>query len=80
MLWPLFGVSNQMLAAIALLLVMTVLFKMGRGRYAWVVAMPVVFVLISTLYAGIQKVLPANGEKIHDSVSHVDFVQNTNLY
>ena len=77
-LWPLFGVSNQMLAAIALLLVMTVLFKMGRGRYAWVVAMPVVFVLISTLYAGIQKVLPANGEKIHDSVSHVAFVQNTN--
>ena len=77
-LWPLFGVSNQMLAAMALLLVMAILFKMGRGRYAWVVAMPVTFVLIATLYAGVQKVLPANGEKIHDAVSHVAFVQNTN--
>ena len=76
-LWPLFGVSNQMLAAMALLLVMAVLFKMGRGRHAWVVAAPVVFVLVVTLYGGLQKVLPANGEKIHDAVSHVAFVQNT---
>ena len=76
-LWPLFGVSNQMLAAMALLLVMAVLFKMGRGRYAWVVAAPVVFVLVVTLYGGLQKVLPANGERIHDAVSHVAFVQNT---
>lgn len=77
-LWPLFGVSNQMLAAMALLLVMAILFKMGRGRYSWVIALPVAFVLTATLYAGIQKVLPANGEKIHDAVSHVAFVQNTN--
>ena len=77
-LWPLFGVSNQMLAVMALLLVMAILFKMGRGRYSWVIALPVAFVLTATLYAGIQKVLPANGEKIHDAVSHVAFVQNTN--
>lgn len=76
-LWPLFGVSNQMLAVMALLLVMAILFKMGRGRYAWVVAMPAMFTLIATFYAGMQKVLPANGEKIHDAVSHVAFVQNT---
>lgn len=77
-LWPLFGVSNQMLAAMALLLVMSILFKMGRGRYSWVVALPVCFVLVATLYAGLQKVLPANGDKIRDSVSHVAFLQNTN--
>ncbi|STQ87032.1 carbon starvation protein A [Helicobacter muridarum] len=76
-LWPLFGVSNQMLAGMALLLVMAILFKMGKGKYAWVVALPACFVLCATLYAGIQKVLPANGERIHDSVSHVAFVQNT---
>ncbi|RDU69818.1 carbon starvation protein A [Helicobacter aurati] len=78
-LWPLFGVSNQMLAGMALLLVMAILFKMGKGRYAWVVALPASFVLCATLYAGIQKVLPANGEKKHDAVSHVAFVQNANI-
>ncbi|RDU67559.1 carbon starvation protein A [Helicobacter didelphidarum] len=76
-LWPLFGVSNQMLAVIALLLVMAILFKMGRGKYAWVVALPATFVMIATIYAGTQKVLPANGERVHDAVSHVAFVQNT---
>src|SRR5208283_3131981 len=35
-LWPLFGTANQMLAAIALILCTTVLFKMKRQRYAWV--------------------------------------------
>ena len=76
-LWPLFGVSNQMLAVMALLLVMAILFKMGKGRYAWVVAAPATFVLIATMYAGYQKILPANGERVHDAVSHVAFVQNT---
>lgn len=75
-LWPLFGVSNQMLAVMALLLVMAILFKMGKGRYAWVVAAPASFVLIATLYAGVQKILPANGNRVHDSVSHVAFIQN----
>ncbi|MDY5616120.1 MAG: carbon starvation CstA family protein [Helicobacter sp.] len=70
-LWTLFGVSNQMLAGMALLLVIAVLFKMGRGKQAWVAIIPAVWVLVSTLYAGILKLLPANGEKIHDSVSHI---------
>ncbi|MBH9710818.1 carbon starvation CstA family protein, partial [Burkholderia contaminans] len=35
-LWPLFGIANQMLAAIALTLGTVVLFKMKRDRYAWV--------------------------------------------
>lgn len=70
-LWTLFGVSNQMLAGMALLLVVTVLFKMGRAKQAWVVILPAAWVLISTLYAGILKLLPANGERIHDAVSHI---------
>lgn len=70
-LWTLFGVSNQMLAGIALLTVITILFKMGKAKQAWVVILPAVWVLFSTLYAGVCKLLPANGEKIHDAVSHI---------
>ena len=39
-LWPLFGISNQMLAGIALILCTVVLFKMKRERYAWVTILP----------------------------------------
>lgn len=74
-LWTLFGVSNQMLAGMALLTVIVVLFKMGKVRQAWVAIIPALWVLVSTLYAGILKLLPANGEKIHDSVSHVALYQ-----
>ena len=70
-LWTLFGVSNQMMAGIALITVITILFKMGKAKHAWVAIVPAIWVLISTLYAGILKLLPANGEKIHDSVSHI---------
>ena len=75
-LWTLFGVSNQLLAGIALLLAVSVLFKMGRGKLAWVVIVPVVWVLVSTMSAGFQKLLPANGERVHDAVSHVAIYQN----
>jgi carbon starvation protein len=56
-LWPLFGISNQMLAAIALILCTVVLFKMKRERYAWVTIVPTVWLLVCTLTAGLQKVL-----------------------
>ncbi|MDE5592161.1 MAG: carbon starvation protein A [Helicobacter sp.] len=75
-LWTLFGVSNQMLAGMALLCVITILFKMGKAKQAWVVILPAAWVLTSTLYAGALKLLPANGERIHDSVSHIAIWQN----
>ncbi|PMS15149.1 carbon starvation protein A [Trinickia dabaoshanensis] len=59
-LWPLFGVSNQMLAAIALVLATVVLFKMKRERYAWVTIAPTLWLLICTLTAGWQKIFSAN--------------------
>lgn len=55
-LWPLFGISNQMLAGIALTLCTVVLFKMKRQRYAWVTILPTTWLLICTLTAGLQKV------------------------
>ncbi|VFR23529.1 Carbon starvation protein A [plant metagenome] len=54
-LWPLFGIANQMLAAIALTLGTVVLFKMKRDRYAWVTVVPTLWLLICTLTAGWQK-------------------------
>ena len=75
-LWPLFGASNQMLAGIALLLGTVVLFKMGKAKHSWITIVPAFWVLLTTLYAAIQKLLPANGERVHDAVSHVATVQN----
>lgn len=75
-LWPLFGASNQMLAGIALLLATVVIFKMGKAKYAWVTILPAFWVLLTTMYAAYQKLLPANGDRIHDAVSHVATAQN----
>ncbi|NTX80238.1 carbon starvation protein A [Serratia proteamaculans] len=50
-LWPLFGISNQMLAAVALILGTVVLIKMKRTKYIWVTVVPAVWLLICTTYA-----------------------------
>jgi len=59
-LWPLFGIANQMLAGIALILATCVLFKMKRARFAWVTMVPTVWLLACTLTAGYQKIFDAN--------------------
>ncbi|MGE7602746.1 carbon starvation CstA family protein [Peribacillus sp. NPDC097675] len=59
-LWPLFGIANQMLSAIALLLGTTVLFKMGKKAYTWVTLLPTTFILIATMTAGWQKLFHEN--------------------
>ncbi|GGD58960.1 carbon starvation CstA family protein [Pseudoxanthomonas indica] len=59
-LWPLFGISNQMLAGIALMLGTVVLFKMKRDRYAWVTAVPATWLLICTTTAGFIKIFDSN--------------------
>ncbi len=78
-LWTLFGMSNQLLAGMALLLGVSVLFKMGKGKLSWVAIVPVIWVLVSTMSAGVQKLLPANGEKVHDSISHIATWQNSSI-
>jgi carbon starvation protein CstA len=56
-LWPLFGTANQMLAAIALMLCTVVLFKMKHERFAWVTIVPTVWLVATTVTAGLEKVL-----------------------
>ncbi|WP_336883559.1 carbon starvation CstA family protein [Priestia koreensis] len=59
-LWPLFGIANQMLAGIALLLGTTLLFKMGKKAYVWVTLVPTTWLLIVTMTAGWQKLFHDN--------------------
>jgi carbon starvation protein len=69
-LWPLFGTSNQMLAAMALILCTVVLFKMKRQRYAWVTILPASWLVVCTVTAGLEKVFlpnPAIGFLAHAS-------------
>ena len=51
-IWPMFGIANQLLAALALSIVTTWLVNRGRGRYAYVTILPMLFVMTTTLTAG----------------------------
>jgi carbon starvation protein len=55
-LWPLFGIGNQMLASMALILGTVVLFKMKKQRYAWVTIIPTAWLFITSMTAGWQKI------------------------
>jgi carbon starvation protein len=59
-LWQLFGVGNQMLAGIALILCTTMLVKMKREKYVWVTLVPTAWLLITTLTAGLQKIFSSD--------------------
>jgi carbon starvation protein len=55
-IWPMFGIANQLLAVVALALVATLLVNSGRGRYAPVAVLPMLFVIATTMTAGAQMV------------------------
>ena len=59
-LWPLFGISNQMLAGIALAIVTAILLKTGRARYSWVTGLPLTWLAVVTSTAAWEKLFSAN--------------------
>lgn len=55
-IWPMFGIANQLLAAVALCVATTILINMGKAKYAWVTILPLTFVSTTTLVAGFKSI------------------------
>ena len=70
-LWPLFGISNQLLAAVALVLAATILLKMGRKRWLWITLAPMAWIVTITMTASFQKIFDLN--------PRIGFLANANL-
>ena len=79
-LWPLFGISNQLLAAIALCVGTTVVIKMGKKKFAFITLLPLTWLTIVNLTAGYQKIFAADpklGFLTHASVIANQIATNT---
>jgi carbon starvation protein len=59
-LWPLFGISNQLLAGIALTVATGIIVKMGKVRYAWITGLPLTWLTIMCSWAAWEKVFSPN--------------------
>lgn len=79
-IWPMFGVANQLLSAIALAIGSTILIKMGKTRYLWVSAVPMLFMFTVTIACTLQQIFdPGFGmvAKILNPASNQDIVSSS---
>jgi carbon starvation protein len=82
-LWPLFGIGNQILAAMALILGTVILFKMKKQKYVWVTIIPTVFLFITSMTAGWQKIFHENpkigflaqANRFSDAIAHGEILK-----
>jgi carbon starvation protein len=78
-LWPLFGVANQLLAVVAFAVGTTVLLKMGRKRYVWVTLVPMSFMVVITMVAGVMNIQTFLGAKFIAQYGQAFSIVNTGL-
>ena len=82
-LWPLFGIGNQILAAMALILGTVILFKMKKQKYVWVTIIPTIFLFITSMTAGWQKIFHENpkigflaqANRFSDAIAHGEILK-----
>jgi carbon starvation protein len=78
-IWPMFGIANQLLAAVALCVATTIIINSGRAKYAWVTMMPLAFVGTTTLVAGYKSITDIFWPLAQNPETNVQGLINTSL-
>src|SRR6266571_1772126 len=78
-IWPMFGIANQLLAAVALCVATTVTINLGKARYAWVTIVPLSFVATTTLVAGYESIRDIFWPQAQNPASATQGYINTSL-
>src|SRR5690242_1728573 len=78
-IWPMFGIANQLLAAVALCVATTMVINSGRAKYAWVTLLPLSFVGTTTLVAGYRSIIEIFWPLAQNPETNVQGLVNTSL-
>src|SRR6266850_1101293 len=78
-IWPMFGIANQLLAAVALCVATTIIINMGKARYCWVTIAPLSFVATTTLVAGWESIRDIFWPQAQNPASATQGYINTSL-